>query len=523
MSRRDRLEADARVAAPRKLRCAIYTRVSGEEGLGQDFNSLQAQREAGEAFIASRRHEGWVAVPDRYDDGGYSGGTMERPALKRMLRDSAARMIDVVVFYKIDRLTRSINDFGRIIELFEQYGVTIVAVTQSFDSGTSMGRLTLHMLLSFAQFEREVIGERIRDKVAASKRKGIWMGGCPPLGYQVKDRKLVVIQAETELVRHIFRRFVALGSGTVLVKELAAQGHHTKSWVTQDGKQRTGGPFGKGTLYKLLNNRTYIGEVAHKGQVYAGEHDAIVPRDQWDKVHAILAENCRARGNRTRAKTPALLRGVIRCAAHNCAMAPTFTRKKGRLYRYYLCTHASKHGYDACANPTVAAGEIERAVIDQLRRIFRTPRILARSFRAIRAQHQAAVDRLTAERDRLSGQARDLRAAAVRALKAGVGTDGAILRQIGDDLAGAEERLATITAELGALTAMTITEQDVSAAFERIDPIWEELFPAEQERIIRLLVETVLVGADGLELHLKADGLADFAAEVGDVAGRRVA
>jgi site-specific DNA recombinase len=515
MSRGDRLKADAQVPVLRKHRCAIYTRVSSDERLIQDFNSLQAQREACEAYIASQRQEGWGVVGSRYDDGGFSGGTMERPGLKRLFADIEAGLIDIVVVYKVDRLSRSIRDFMRFVEICERRGVAFVSVTQHFKTDTSMGRLVLNMLLSFAQFEREVIGERIRDKVAASKRKGIWMGGCPPLGYQVKDRKLVVIPDEANVVRQIFRRFVALGSGTLLVKELAAHGHQTKSWTTQAGKRRTGRPFSKGTLYKLLNNHTYLGEVAHKGRVHAGEHEAIVPRDLWDKVHAILAENYHARGNRTRAKTPALLRGVIRCAAHGCAMAPTFTRKKGRLYRYYLCTHAAKHGYDSCANPSVAAGDIERAVIDQLRSTFRAPRVLARSFRAIREQQQAAIDRLAAEREGLVRQLQNLRTAAARALKADTGGDGALLRQMGDEITDAEERLDTVTTELEALSSMKITEREVMSAFQRIDPIWESLFPAEQERVIRLLVQAVLVGSDGLELHLKADGLAEFATEIG--------
>jgi len=523
MSRRDRLKADAQVAALRQLRCAIYTRVSSDERLNQEFSSLDNQRESCEAYVASQRQEGWVTIAGRYDDGGFSGGTMERPGLKRLLEDINAGKIDVVVVYKVDRLSRSLPDFVRFIECCEAHGVAFVSVTQHFKTDTPMGRLTLNVLLSFAQFEREVISERIRDKVAASKRRGIWMGGCPPLGYLVKDRKLIVIPEEADLVRHVFRRFVSLGSCTVLVQELAAQGHKSKSWVTQEGKHRVGRTFSKGTLYKLLNNRTYLGEVAHKGQIYAGEHEAIVPRDLWDKAHAILAENYRTRANRTRAKTPALLRGVIRCAAHDCAMAPTFTRKRGRLYRYYLCTHASKHGYSSCTNPTVAAGEIERAVIDRLRGIFSSPRVLARSFRAIQVQQQAAIEHSKAEHERLTRHVKQLRDAARRALAAEVAPDGAVVRHLGEELSAAEEQLAKATSELTALTSISVTERDVCEAFQSIDPIWAELFPAEQERVIRMLVEAILVGPDGLELHLRTDGLAEFMAEVGTGIERRVA
>lgn len=255
-------------AAVRKVRCAVYTRKSSEEGLDMEFNSLDAQREAGEAYVASQRQEGWLLVPDRYDDGGFSGGTLERPALQRLLRDIEAGRVDVVVVYKIDRLSRALMDFARLVEVFDRHGVTFVSITQSFNTTTSMGRLTLNILLSFAQFEREVIGERIRDKFAASRKRGLWMGGCPPLGYDVRDRKLVVNEAEARLIRHIFERFLQVGSATLLVQELNSAGHRTKSWVTQDGRQRQGQPFTKNFLYKLLGNRVYLGEAVHKGDAH---------------------------------------------------------------------------------------------------------------------------------------------------------------------------------------------------------------------------------------------------------------
>src|SRR5918997_2439713 len=251
----------AKKPAPvRKLRCAVYTRKSSEEGLEQEFNSLQAQREACEAYVASQRPEGWVLVPDRYDDGGVSGGTLERPALRRLLADIERGLVDVVVVYKTDRLSRSLMDFARLVDLFEAHQVTFVSVTQAFSTTTSMGRLTLNVLLSFAQFEREVIGERIRDKVAASKARGMWMGGKVPLGYDVRDRKLVVNEAEAARVRRVFEMFAETGSGVGTVRRLRDEGLASKS----------GKPLDKGDVYKLLDNRTYAGEVAHKGQVYPG-------------------------------------------------------------------------------------------------------------------------------------------------------------------------------------------------------------------------------------------------------------
>jgi DNA invertase Pin-like site-specific DNA recombinase len=345
----------SRPAPKRKLRCAVYTRKSSEEGLEQELNSLDAQRAAGEAFVTSQSHEGWLLVPDRYDDGGISGATLERPGLRRLIADIEAGRIDVVVVYKVDRLSRSLMDFAKLALTFERHGVSFVSVTQHFCTTTSMGRLTLNILLSFAQFEREVIGERIRDKLAASRAKGMWMGGRPPLGYDVRDRKLVVNPAEAELVRLIFRRFLDLGSALLLIRELNAQGQRTKSWVTQEGNFREGRPFDKGTLYKLLRNRTYLGEAVHKGKSFAGEHEAIVDPVTWDRVHEVLAGNARRRGNEARARTPAPLRGLLRCTSCGSAMTPTHTRRRGRRYRYHVGLGASRRGHATCPVRAIAA------------------------------------------------------------------------------------------------------------------------------------------------------------------------
>jgi DNA invertase Pin-like site-specific DNA recombinase len=362
----------------RKLRCAVYTRKSSEEGLEQEFNSLQAQREACEAYVASQRPEGWVLVPDRYDDGGVSGGTLDRPALRRLLADIEAGLVDVVVVYKIDRLSRSLMDFARLVELFEAHQVTFVSVTQSFSTTTSMGRLTLNVLLSFAQFEREVIGERIRDKFAASRARGMWMGGWAPLGYDVRNRRLVVNESEAALVRCILERFVQLGSATKLVAELAREGVRNKR----------GKPVDKGFVYKLLHNRLYRGETVHKGQSHPGEHQAIISAELWDKVHAILGESPRKRAGSTRAQTPALLKGII-FGPTGHAMVPSHTRRGGKLYRYYVSTAVLKQGRDACPVGRVPAGEVEAAVIGQVRRLLTTPKVIVRTWRAAREQDAA--------------------------------------------------------------------------------------------------------------------------------------
>lgn len=425
----------------RKLRCAVYTRKSSEEGLEQEFNSLHAQREACEAFIASQRNEGWVLMRDQYDDGGVSGGTLERPGLKRLLSDIEDGLVDVVVVYKIDRLSRSLMDFAKLVEVFDRNEVTFVSVTQSFNTTTSMGRLTLNVLLSFAQFEREVTGERIRDKIAASRAKGMWMGGCPPLGYDVVARKLVINEIEAGHVRYIFDQFAQCGSATVMLRDLRDRGITTKQ----------GGIITKGFLHRLMNNRVYLGEAVHKGTSYPGEHKAIITQDAWDKVHAILTESPRKRAAHTRCNTPALLKGLL-WGPDGAAFSPTHTRKGGKLYRYYVSQSVLRHGAGVCPVGRVPAAEIESAVIEQLRAIFRQPEILAGSTTAAKSHLPA------------------------------------------------------------------ITEEEARMALTTLDPMWDELFPAEQTRIVQMLVERVDIGTDGFDVQLRLDGMATFAQEMREAA-----
>ena len=404
-----------------------------EEGLDQAFNSLDAQREACLAYIGSQRHEGWIAVSDHFDDGGFSGGTLERPALQRLLRDIEAGKIDTVVCYKIDRLSRSLSDFVRMVDLFDQHQVSFISITQQFNTTTSMGRLTLNILLSFGQFERELASERIRDKFLASRKRGLWMGGHVPVGYLARERKLIVNEAEAALVRRTFARFLQVGSATRLVQELNAQGHRT----------RRGKPFDKGVIYKLLNNRTYVGEVSHKGAIYRGEHEALVDRATWDKVHLILAQNRHRRASHTRAATPALLKGLI-IGPDGKAMAPSHTRRRGRLYRFYRTATSLKLSHGDCPIRAVPAGEVEAAVINQIRALLRSPEIVVRVWRAAQ----------------LDGEA--------------------------------------------------IDEREVVEALQRLDPVWHQLFPLEQARILQLLVERVVVRLDGLEISLRVEGISSL-------------
>ena len=358
-----------------------------------EFNSLHAQREACEAYITSQRGEGWVLVPDRYDDGGVSGGTLDRPALKRLLADVEAGRIDIVVVYKVDRLSRSLLGFHKLIELFERRKTTFVSITQSFNTTDAMGRMHLNIMLTFAQYEREATGERIRDKVAASRKKGIFMGGWAPLGYEVRDRKLIIDPADAERVRSIFKRFVQLKSATLLARELVLAG----------ATNRYGHLLDKGVLYRLLNNRVYIGEAVHKGVSYPGEHQAIIDRKLWDQAHAILKQSPRKRAANTRTQTPAVLKGLL-FGPDGAAMSPTHTRKKGRFYR--------------------------------------------QTWRAARK------------------------------------------------------------------TDKGLTESEVRVALLEFEPLWNELFPAEQARIVELLVERVDLQADGIDLRLRVEGLTSLCSEL---------
>lgn len=431
------------MTAPRRLSCAIYTRKSTEEGLEQNFNSLDAQRDACENYIASQKSEGWLMTGERYDDGGFSGGNLERPGLKQMLADVRAGQIDIIVVYKIDRLSRSLGDFAKLVDLFDQHKVTFVSVTQAFNTTTSMGRLTLNILLSFAQFERELAGERVRDKIAASRQRGIWMGGMPPIGYDVSERKLIPNLEEAQIVREMFTRFASVPSMATLVRDLRARGVCSKSWTTVKGFERKGQLIDKGYVYRIFKNPVYIGLAAYKGQTYPGEHEAIIDRSLWDSVQSLLQTGTPhvkgATGQRD-TKAPSLLRGLV-FSDTGRAFTPGWTSKGQKYYRYYINTDAIKLGKEACEVRRMPAGEIETVVIEQMRRILRAPEVLAQ------AVHE------------------------VTALRARIG------------------------------------EADAIGALQTIDAVWDALFPAEQARIAHTLIERITVRKDGISIVWRTDGM----------------
>lgn len=348
-------------------RCAVYCRVSSDERLDQSFNSIDAQKEAGHAFIKSQSHEGWIAVADDYDDGGFSGGNMDRPALKRLMDDIEAGKVDIVVVYKIDRLSRSLADFARMVDVFDRQRVSFSAVTQQINSATSMGRLMLNVLLSFAQFEREVTGERIRDKIAASKAKGMWMGGPLSLGYDVHERKLVINETEATLVRRIFDDFVTMRSATLMMKAYGAEGLKTKG----------GKPFTKQTLYKMLHNRIYLGEIVHKGKSFPGQHQPIVTQGQWDTVHTLIARDSTERRLDTldRQQEPVLLRGLL-FSPDGERLTPSYTVKKGKVYRYYTPVKYRRFGAWASRHGALPAAPIEELVTQQIMDALSAPNVV---------------------------------------------------------------------------------------------------------------------------------------------------
>ncbi len=431
------------------LSCAIYTRKSTEEGLDQNFNSLDAQRDACESYVASQKSEGWLLTQERYDDGGFSGGNLDRPGLKRLLADIRSGLIDIVVVYKIDRLSRSLADFAKLVELFDERKVTFVSVTQAFNTTTSMGRLTLNILLSFAQFERELAGERVRDKIAASRQRGIWMGGTPPLGYDVVERKLVPNPAEAAIVREMFSRFATVPSMATLVKDLRARGVTSKTWITTKGTEHKGKLIDKPAIYKIFNNPVYIGIAAYKGQHYPGEHEAIIDREVWDAVHAVLHTGNRqdkARSAPRGGKAPSLLKGLL-FSTEGRAFTPGWTSKGTKYYGYYINTDAIRLGKDACEVRRIPAGEIETVVVEQMRRLLRTPEVLSRAVREVT----------------------DLRP--------------------------------------------RIDESAAIAALQAIDEVWERLFPPEQARIAHALIERITVRRDGISIAWRSDGMSKLLRE----------
>lgn len=517
--------ASAIATATAPVRCAIYTRKSTDEGLDKDFNSLDAQREAAENYIAAQREEGWTALADRYDDGGFSGGTTNRPALQRLLADVETGKIDCVVVYKYDRLSRSMLDFLQVLNFFKKRGVSFVSVSQRFDTSTPVGEMTLNILLSFAQFERQIIAERTRDKMRAARRRGRWTGGMPPLGYDVTPEggRLVVNRDEAEQVRAVFEMYLEMPSLITVAQELNRRGWSRKSWTTKNGKERRGKPWDRINLRLLLTNPLYVGRQRLGDETFKGEHQAIVPKALFEKVQRLMAENRSTGGSGSRNRHGALLRGLLRCAACGTAMVHAPSKAHGRLYRYYRCLTSMRKGAEACPTKAIRADRVEQFIVDRIRCIGRDPSLREQTFRAALAQ-------LAAERRGTKAEAkwleRDLATArrhvehlvATLARTKGPGAV-AINAEIGavhERIGIMEARLAEVRERGAAVASQPIDEADLSRALEAFDPVWDVLLTPERERILNLLIERVSYdgGTRRLDITFKFAGMAALATEV---------
>jgi site-specific DNA recombinase len=504
MAKRRALQVPAKAANgshdTKVVRCAIYTRKSTEEGLDQEFNSLDAQREASEAFIESQKHEGWQVITDHYDDGGYTGGNMDRPALKRLMAAVEARAVDCIVVYKVDRFSRSLLDFMRTIEILDQNGVSFVSVTQQFNTTSSVGRLTLNMLLSFAQFEREIISERTRDKMSAARKKGKWVGGHPVLGYDIdpKGGRILVNPEEAEQVQTLFGLYIEKGSTLPVIQETNRIGLVTKKWTTEAGKVRGGKLFTRGALHKTLTNVLYTGMVDHKGVLYKGEHDRIIDQNMWDRVQEILQRNGNDKGASVRNKLGALLRGLLFCMPCGTPMMHTYTKRKSKRYRYYVCYNAQQQGWENCETKSVSAQSIETAVLDSVRRIGTDPKLAD----AVAAH---ALDQVTRKRAVLDKEM-DTQRGGLRRLNQRLAREAA---DTSVDSGARFERMAGIQKEIES-TELWLTElakdrkacdqdrinaDDLHTTLAEFDSIWSSLHTREQEQLIQLLVAKV--GYDG--------------------------
>jgi len=506
--------------SPDTVRVAIYTRKSTDEGLDQEFNTLDAQRQAVEAYIQSQRGEGWIALPQQYDDGGYTGANVNRPAFQRLLTDIEAGKVDAVCVYKIDRLSRSLLDFARIIEFFEKHDVTFTAVTQQFSTANAMGKLTLNILMSFAEFERQVIAERTADKMSASRRNGLWMGGRPVLGYDIEEKRLIVNSEEAEYVRGIFRLFIETGSMVAAVTEVNRKGWTTKSWQTKGGEVREGKPFDRVSLRRLLTNPVYIGKVRSGDETFDGVHEAIVDATTWEAAQALLKSH-EGNGNGVRYSDSALLKGIVKCGTCGATYSPHSAKNDNRRYRYYVCQTAQKQGAAACPKSRVPAEELDSFVVGKVMAIGRDTSVVTETLAATKIEREAELRGLRKELKRLEkehGKLRDQKRNLVDSVaNAGNGAP-ALLERIGEvevEMREAATAIDEVRGRIARLEYESIDEQDLKTALASFMPIWTELFPRERARILHLLIEEVVFNARSgdVEIAFRPSGVKILVAE----------
>ena len=490
--------------APTVVRYAIYSRQSVEDPTDNGFTSLDAQRDAGEAYVATMKQEGRVALPDRYDDGGFTGGNTERPALQRLMQDVADGKVDTIIVYKIDRLSRSLLDFLKLIEMFEQHRVAFVAVTQQINSATSAGKLMLHILASFASYERALISERTSDKMCAARRKGKYTGGPAILGYRVdyEKKRLVVDPAEAQMVRELFDLYLQHCSLLKVSQIANSRGWRTKRWVRRDGQKREGGVWDKAKLQRIVTCITYTGHVEHKGEILPGEHEAIIDQETFDRVQAQIQANGNGSSATVRNKHNALLRGLLRCGQCGAAMSHHYAQKGTRLYRYYVCTTKQKQGLEACSTPSLPAQEIEDFVVDQIRKLARDPELAKQVFEEASRQQQASIPPPKAERTRLQRQRQHNSEEIKRLVGAIAATDKPSpsvtegLSQLEESVAIIDRRLGEIDREVAAIEKSSIDPEHVAATLAEFTDLWDVLYLQERTRIVHLLVESVSFKGD---------------------------
>ncbi len=476
--------------SPKHIRCAIYTRKSTDEGLEMEFNSLDAQREAAQAYITSQKSEGWECLSTRYDDGGFTGGNVDRPALQRLLLDIQTDKVDCVVVYKVDRLSRSLLDFSKLMDVFDKHGVSFVSVTQQFNTTHSMGRLTLNILLSFAQFEREIIAERTKDKMSAARRKGKWVGGIPMLGYNIAPEggKLLVNPEEATQARALFNLYLERESLLEVAEECDLRGLRTKEWTSSKGRIHGGKPYTKNDLQRLLRNVIYIGKVEYDGQLYEGEHEAIIDKDTWEKVQRLMSYNARTGGKEVRNRYGALLRHLLHCAPCDCGMNHTISSKNGKTYRYYVCSNAQKRGRRACPTPPLNAHEIEHAVVEHIKHVSAHSEMIQSVLEKTNALEAKTYDDLDAERRMLHKEIDRCNSDIVRNVKY---ADSKALADLQDRLKKLEQRSSVVLNELEIWESGRMDAAAVEDALCNFSLVWDELTPGEQAKIIHMLLEKV--------------------------------
>ena len=507
------------------VRCAVYARVSTDAQVDKEFNSLDAQAQACETYVGLHREEGWTVAGDCYQDAGLSGSNTNRPALQRLIADIEAGTVDVVVVYKYDRLSRSMLDFLQILDLFKRHGVSFVSVSQRFDTSTPVGEMTVNILLSFAQFERQIIAERTRDKIHAARSRGRWTGGHPPLGYNVTPEggRIIVNKPEAEQVRAIFELYAENPSLVVVSQELNRRGWRRKSWTTKTGNFRQGKVWDRVTLSRLLQDPLYIGKQKLGDEVFPGEHERIITNKLFDEVQTRLDQNRRDGGARARNRYGALLRGLLRCAACDRAMTHAPTKRNGRVHRYYRCQGAQKNGHRACPTRSVSAHKIETFVVDQIRRIGTDRKLQDETFRQALAQVKAQQRGLRLEAKTIKKDLARAKENVERLAQTLSRLDGSASEAIADELGKAQElsstlrsRQAEITVELHAIKTQDVNRDDLAKALEDFDPIWDALMTPEKERVLRLLIERVDYhgGTGEMAISWRLSGFGELAAEV---------